>query len=343
MSNLELTPEETQGLQTISDIVAEESAVVMSTLLDKKIEIDVQLISGADAERVGKNYPEESVMVECSFAMGFDATIVFLFNKEVVAKLSDLMMMGDGTAEFSEDHIDAIQEAVNQMLGAAATAMGGRMDSSVDFQPSTAKLVDVTNADLDFDNLTSTEFDLKIEGESSGTIELLIPYPTLQEMADKLAAAEADSGAGEAPSAGSAGDEVMASMGMPTGGGGSASMDMGSMGMDKGGGASSAAAYMASEMGDLSYLERERLELLLDVRLDVSIELGRTKMLVRDILELGPGSVVELDKMSGETVDLMINNKKMAEGEVVVVDENFGVRITHLVSMEERIRMLKTS
>ena len=96
-------------------------------------------------------------------------------------------------------------------------------------------------------------------------------------------------------------------------------------------------------MFDLGEREKERLELLLDVKLDVSIELGRTKMLVRDILELGPGSVVELDKMAGETVDLLINDKKLAEGEVVVVDENFGVRITHLVSMEERIKMLQAS
>lgn len=94
---------------------------------------------------------------------------------------------------------------------------------------------------------------------------------------------------------------------------------------------------------ELGRLERERLELLLDVKLDVSIELGRSRMLLRDILELGPGAVIELDKMAGETVDLLINDKKLAEGEVVVVDENFGVRITHLVSMEERIKMLQTT
>ena len=96
------------------------------------------------------------------------------------------------------------------------------------------------------------------------------------------------------------------------------------------------------QMSSIGDKERERLELLMDIKLDISIELGRTTMLVRDILELGPGSVVELDKMAGETVDLLINNKKLAEGEVVVVDENFGVRITHLISMEERIKMLQT-
>lgn len=83
------------------------------------------------------------------------------------------------------------------------------------------------------------------------------------------------------------------------------------------------------------------IELLMDVDLPVSIELGRTRMNVSDILALGPGSVVELDKLVGEPVDLLVNNKCVARGEVVVVDENFGLRITQLVSPEERIKNLQ--
>lgn len=83
------------------------------------------------------------------------------------------------------------------------------------------------------------------------------------------------------------------------------------------------------------------IELLMDVDLPVSIELGRTRMNVSDILALGPGSVVELDKLVGEPVDLLVNSKCVARGEVVVVDENFGLRITQLVSPEERIKNLQ--
>lgn len=86
--------------------------------------------------------------------------------------------------------------------------------------------------------------------------------------------------------------------------------------------------------------EARNIELLMDVDLPVSIELGRTKLAISDILALGPGSVVELNKLAGEPVDLLVNNKVVAKGEVVVIDENFGLRITQLVTPEERLRAL---
>lgn len=83
------------------------------------------------------------------------------------------------------------------------------------------------------------------------------------------------------------------------------------------------------------------LDLILDVELQVTVELGRTSMQVRDVLELGPGSVVELQKLAGEPVELIVNNKLIARGEVVVIDENFGVRITEIVSQSERVSSLR--
>ena len=84
----------------------------------------------------------------------------------------------------------------------------------------------------------------------------------------------------------------------------------------------------------------EKIEVLLDLSLPVSIELGRTKMLIKDILELGHGSVIEFDKLAGEPVDLLIHDKKIAEGEVVVIDEHFGIRLTNLIKTKERLKQL---
>ena len=86
--------------------------------------------------------------------------------------------------------------------------------------------------------------------------------------------------------------------------------------------------------------EQRNIDLLMDVDLPVSIELGRTKLPIADILALGPGSVVELNKLAGEPADLLINYKVVARGEVVVVDENFGLRITQLMTPEERLKAL---
>ena len=84
----------------------------------------------------------------------------------------------------------------------------------------------------------------------------------------------------------------------------------------------------------------KNLDILMDVKLPVSIELGRTEMTIHDILDLAAGSVVELSKLAGEPVDLLVNNKVVAKGEVVVVDENFGLRVTSLISPEDRIKSL---
>lgn len=86
--------------------------------------------------------------------------------------------------------------------------------------------------------------------------------------------------------------------------------------------------------------QSRNIDLLMDVNLPVSIELGRTRLSIADILALGPGSVVELNKLAGEPVDLLVNQKVVAKGEVVVVDENFGLRVTQLVTREERLKSL---
>jgi len=82
------------------------------------------------------------------------------------------------------------------------------------------------------------------------------------------------------------------------------------------------------------------LDLILDISMPVTVELGRTKMLIRDILALGPGSIVELDKLAGEPVDVLVNDRPIAKGEVVVIDENFGVRLTQISQAAERLRSL---
>ena len=86
--------------------------------------------------------------------------------------------------------------------------------------------------------------------------------------------------------------------------------------------------------------EKDNVKRLMDVSLTLSVELGRKKMQIREILDLGPGKIIELDKLAGEPVDLLVNGKMLARGEVVVVDENFGVRITDLISPKDRVRSM---
>jgi flagellar motor switch protein FliN len=84
-----------------------------------------------------------------------------------------------------------------------------------------------------------------------------------------------------------------------------------------------------------------RLDMLLDVPLEVNVELGRTRMTIHDLLQLGPGSVIELDKVAGEALDILVNGRLVARGEAVVVNDKFGIRITDIVSPQERIQRLR--
>jgi len=87
--------------------------------------------------------------------------------------------------------------------------------------------------------------------------------------------------------------------------------------------------------------EKESIELIMDVPLEITVELGRTKKLIKDILEFGPGTILELDKLAGEPVDILVNGKYIAKGEVVVIDESFGVRITDIVSASKRLSKIQ--
>ncbi len=83
------------------------------------------------------------------------------------------------------------------------------------------------------------------------------------------------------------------------------------------------------------------MDFLLDIPLEITVELGRTRMFIKDLLQLGQGSVIELDKVAGEPMEILVNGKLIARGEVVVVNEKFGIRLTDIISPTERIRQLK--
>ena len=101
------------------------------------------------------------------------------------------------------------------------------------------------------------------------------------------------------------------------------------------------AQFTSFEAASITQAEARNLNMLLDIPLQVAVELGRTKRSVKEILELSGGSIIELDKLAGEPVDILVNNRLIAKGEVVVIDENFGVRITDILSQAERLNNLR--
>ncbi len=100
--------------------------------------------------------------------------------------------------------------------------------------------------------------------------------------------------------------------------------------------------YQFSALSEKSRPDQSaNLGFILDIPLEVSVELGRTQMLVNDLLKLGQGSVIELSKLAGETLEIMANQKPVARGEVVVINEKYGIRVTEIISPMERVEQLR--
>ena len=146
--------------------------------------------------------------------------------------------------------------------------------------------------------------------------------------------------------AGAMGGMNMGGMNMGMNAGAMGGMNMGGMNMGMGGGAMGGMPQNIPNVQPLSFpnlqsgigsTEQQNIGLIMDVYMEVTVELGRTKKLIKDILGMGEGTIIELDKLAGEPVDILVNHKQIARGEVVVIDENFGVRVTEILSPMERV------
>jgi flagellar motor switch protein FliN/FliY len=312
---------EEQGISVMKD--------VFGPVLNRDIEIEIQKMDEADSEALAEMFTEHPVVVEVPIESTAEGSLYFLFSQKLAAAITDLMVMGDGTAEFNEhESLDGVAEAVNQIVGAQSTWWGDEWQVNISFGGAQGSLRDASALDMNFSDLVEVQFKMDISDWGDDTFVKLTPKGVLEVLAGAVDGVEVGGG-----------DEDVASsrFSAPSGG------DEPSPAPREN---KSARPVQFGEFDDsqgyqLSPDDPKNLDLLMDISLPVTIELGRTQMLIKDVLEIGPGSVIELQKLSGEPVDLYINEKRFALGEVVVIDENFGIRITELLSVEDRIKALK--
>ena len=283
----------------MEEIFRENLQEILGTALNKPCTVTKEESHAFEFRTIKGLFTEQIVFVSVPIHEGPTGEMKFLMKPSEAAFLADGMMMGDGTAEFSqEEHLDAIKELFSQILGGHATALSGEFDQKLSFGTVQAVLLDISPSDFTENNWVWTPYKLDLEGEK--LLVKLTSHSLVQGLAET--AAEEETAA--------SGDAVAVEE-------------------------KSVQAHAES-----SDKETQDMAMLLDIELPILIELGRTSLLIREILRLGPGSIVELDKLSGEPVDIFVNEKKIAEGEVVVIEENFGVRITELVRPDERLKAL---
>lgn len=375
-----LSDTEKDAVGEISNISMGTAATTLSSLLNQKVNITTPRVEVADWDKLSRKYDRPCVMLQIRYKEGIDGNNVLILKERDVKIITDLMMGGTGNVDDGEEltdlHLSAIGEAMNQMMGSAATSLSSMFNRKIDISPPIANIVETYN-EMDEtlpqflnDNFVIVAFKMQIGDLIDSEIMQLYPVDFAKELLtmfsiDQEAQSDNSSASTEptpaeqtaapqpqattAPQAATAPQQPMPDMsqqgmmqqgmpmqGMPYGYG------MPMQGMPYGYGMPmqqapvkdvnvSPASFQPFQADVNPLVQQENIDLIMDVPLEVTVELGRVSKSIKDILDFAPGTIVELNKIAGEAVDVLVNGKYVAKGEVVVIEENFGVRITEII------------
>ncbi|HLR66153.1 flagellar motor switch phosphatase FliY [Virgibacillus alimentarius] len=347
---------EIDTLGEIGNISFGSSATTLSTLLKQKVAITTPVVSIINKEEIYEEFSFEYVSIRVNYIEGFKGKNIFVIKSEDAAIISDIMLGGDGTSptkELNDIHLSAVQEVMNQMMGAAATSMSTVFDKRVDISPPSIKLVSSEETeegmrpDAQEEVFVKVSFQLKVGELIDSNIMQLIPIPFANELVSHLlhgptmdtnneAALTVEQFEKPAHEKPINIQEPMQDQEKSH----TAPQYIGNA-IDREHATIQQASFSEFNHVELDQNAQKNLDMLLDIPLNITVELGRTKRTIREILNVSSGSVIELDKLAGEPVDILVNGKLIAQGEVVVIDENFGVRVTDIISQTDRIMKLK--
>lgn len=370
-----LSPIEQDALGEIGNISFGSSATALSTLLNQKVEITTPAVSLVDRNNLEDEFPHPYVAIQVSYTEGFSGINLLVIKQSDAAIIADLMLGGNGenpTDELDDIHLSAVQEAMNQMMGSAATSMSTIFSKRVDISPPSIDLLDLAQGEgaekiPPEDLLVRVSFRLTVSHLIDSNIMQLLPLDFAKDLVTDLMQQEGSDvqqNAGIAETAAtvtaapSAQEKTAIGNQQPFAQGGQA-MPSGNQEQyqqvaQPQGFHYTQPAYQPAqptnvqpavfsnfESQGMQQSEVKNLNMLLDIPLQVTVELGRTTRPVEEILDLSSGSIIELDKLAGEPVDILVNSRLIAKGEVVVIDENFGVRVTDIMSQTDRLKKLK--
>ena len=339
---------EKDTLGEIANISMGTAATTLSQLLGKKVDITTPKVDLTSSEQIRQDFPIPSVICEVRYKAGIEGSNLLILSQRDGSVIVDLMMGGDGknpTPELSELQISGISEAMNQMMGSAATSMSTMFNAMVDITPPNLVLTDLSmekNIIQDFLNadepLVRISFRMVVEDVIDSILIQVIPVSVAKGMVNKLMSVMAD-GSSAAPAAQAA--AAAQPQPQPTLVSYQTSRTSPPPDYEVRRQTPVQPAQFAPLQPELPMVQSDNLNLIMDVPLQISVELGRAKKTIKEILEMGPGSVIELDHLAGESVDMMVNGRLIAKCEVVVINETFGIRITDIVHPMELMNSLK--
>ena len=368
-----LTDEQKDAIGEISNISMGTAATTLSTLLNQTVNITTPKVTYMNWQELADSYDKPCVFLQISYTSGLEGNNVLVLKERDVKIITDLMMGGPGNVSdepIGELHLSAIGEAMNQMMGSAATSMSSMLGKKIDISPPVANLVDLNDSNkkdipeflekrfvkvsfrmtigtlIDSEIMQLYPFDFArhlyetfmhdaVSGTTTSTKEAQpeqqasepasqpqpVQQPAPQPQPVQQQAPQPQQMAGAVPPQGYA----MPPQGyaMPPQGYAMPSQNYENVNVQP--------ASFQPFTGGNALPGHENIDLIMDVPLEVTVELGRTTKSIKEILEFAPGTIVELNKIAGEPIDVLVNGKYVAKGEVVVIEESFGVKITEIV------------
>ncbi|WP_258359694.1 flagellar motor switch phosphatase FliY [Moorella sulfitireducens (nom. illeg.)] len=344
-----LTDMEKDALGEIGNISMGSAATALSQILNKRVLIttpDTQIMTPAE---LLTSFQVPYILVEVNFTEGLEGTNLLIIKVSDAAVIADLMMGGSGKdvqPELDEIKSSAVAEAMNQMIGSAATSMATIFQRSVKISPPRVTAVRFGKESYTFPwpedkRIAVVYFRMEIEDLIDSQIMQVMPVEVAKAQVDMLINPR------DSETAGPAGRETATAPGITTGDQ-EAGRDTGAVSPVAGEAIPATRAVPVTQApdanggrGQVYGTPTRNIDLILDVPLDVEVILGTAMKRIRDILNLAPGAIIELDRLVEEPVQIAVNGTPIARGEVVVVNENFGVRITHIMDPYERVNHLR--
>ncbi len=384
---------EKDAIGEVANISMGSSATTLYSLVNRKVNITTPAVELARWDTLLEEYERPCVFIQIKYTQGLDGTNILILKEHDVKVITDLMMGGDGTntdGELGELHLSAISEAMNQMMGSAATSLSTMLKMMIDISPPDASLLDLAQYKSGEEispflggTFVKIAFRMQIDDLVDSSIMQLYPIEFAKKLVDTFISTQTGDVPEPAPTPNPAQppaqDSSMNQMGM-------GQSDMNGMGMNQMGmnpmmnqmgmnpmmnqmgmnpmmnqmgmnpmmnqmGMNPMMNQMGMEQMNMQNVNvqpaqfqsfsgnvnnipgQENIGLIIDVPLEVTVELGRTTKSISEILNFAPGTIIELERIAGEPIDVLVNGKFVAKGEVVVIDEeSYGIRVTEIIN-----------
>ncbi len=312
-------------LGEVGNISMSNAATALSTLLNRKVNITTPKVDIVPINHITETFEMPYVLLQIRFDEGFVGSNALLMDIKDASIISSILMGGDGSnpnEELSEIELSAVSEVMNQMIGSASTALATMFDKRVNISPPIVKIIG-HNDDLEIEGLKNDEvvriaFRMTIDDLIDSEIMQLYSMETAEQIISQMM--------GDT-------EEVVEEEKAPE------------LELVKEESKEEVIEVSKPKFNKLSEKEtvkgKSNIDMIMDVPLELDVILGRSRRSIKEILSFEPGSIIELNEVVEEPLDIFVNGKLIAKGEVVVIDEKFGIRITNILSAKERVKKLR--